>query len=251
MNPLAALEFLTTFRLRRETCSLDEVAGAQGWFPAVGLLLGLILVGLDRAFSKALPPQATDVLLVVSLVLLTGAIHLEGVADAADGLFGGHDREGRLRIMRDVHAGTYAVLGLIAVLALKWAGLQSLPSSVRVEALILAPVLSRWAMVACIALFPYAREEGMGAGFRERSWPLGVVPAGLTALAASLLLLNAGIAIFALATLFALALGVYVTEKLGGLTGDTYGAITEVIEAVTLLTIGAAASRDWLDSLIL
>ena len=251
--PLAALEFLTTLRLRRTPQgSLTQVAQAQGLFPLVGLLLGLVLVGLDRAFSKALPPDATDVLLVVALVLLTGALHVEGLADACDGLFGGQTREDRLAIMRDPRIGVYGALGLTGILALKWAGLQSLPVDVRVEGLLLAPVLSRWSLVAVIAVFPYARAEGLGREFRAHSWPWGVPLAWLTALAASGALLGAGGLVLAAAmTISALLLGWYCAAKLGGLTGDTYGAITEVVEVFTLLAIGAAASRGWLDALLL
>ncbi|MEX1252945.1 MAG: adenosylcobinamide-GDP ribazoletransferase [Dehalococcoidia bacterium] len=248
--PLAALEFLTTLRLRRTPRgSLTHVAQAQGLFPLVGLLLGLILVGLDRAFSKALPPDATDVLLVVTLVLLTGALHVEGLADACDGLFGGRTREERLAIMRDPRIGVYGGLGLTGVLALKWAGLQSLPDDVRVEGLLLAPVLSRWALVTAIAVFPYARPEGMGHEFRAHSWPWSVPVAWVAALAASGLLLGAGgLVLAATMTIAALLVGWYCAAKLGGLTGDTYGAITELVEAVALLALGAAAARGWVDA---
>lgn len=252
-TPFAALEFLTTLRIRRTPGgSLTQVAQAQGLFPAVGLLLGLILAGLDRAFSKALPPDATDVLLVVALVLLTGALHAEGLADACDGLFGGQTPEERLAIMRDPRIGVYGALGLAGVLALKWAGLQSLPENVRVEGLLLAPVLSRWALVAVIAVFPYARLEGLGREFRARSWPWSVPLAWATALVASGVLVGAGGLVLAAAmTIAALVLGWYCAAKLGGLTGDTYGAITEVVEVFTLLALGAAASRGWVDALLL
>ena len=114
MTPFfAALEFLTILRLRpRRNAGLREVARSLAWFPAVGLLLGALLLAFDRAASRALPLPSVDVLLVVGLVVLTGALHLDGLADAADGLFGGREPAQRLEIMRDVHAGTYAIVAV-------------------------------------------------------------------------------------------------------------------------------------------
>ncbi|MCH8930772.1 MAG: adenosylcobinamide-GDP ribazoletransferase, partial [Proteobacteria bacterium] len=141
---------------------------------------------------KALPIEAVAVVLIVALVLITGGLHLEGLADACDGLFGGHTRDERLAIMRDPRVGVYGVLGLVAVLGLKWAGLQSLPSTVRVEALLLAPTLSRWSMVVAIAAFPYARTEGLGRDFHAKAWPWGVALSGATVLAVAGVLLGFG-----------------------------------------------------------
>src|SRR5581483_7481333 len=166
---LDALEFLTIVRARRRMPDLDEVAAAQAWFPAIGLLLGLALLGADRAASRALPPAAIDVLLVVLLAALTGALHLDGLGDAADGLLGGRDRERRLAIMREPHAGSYAIVAIVSVLALKWAGLVALPGNVRFEALLLAPCLARLGMLAATAAFPYARAGGMGVEFKGRA----------------------------------------------------------------------------------
>ena len=252
MNPLCALQFLTTVRLWRTPCSLTQVAESQGFFAPVGLLLALLLVGFDRALSKALPIEAVAVVLIVALVLITGGLHLEGLADACDGLFGGHTRDERLAIMRDPRVGVYGVLGLVAVLGLKWAGLQSLPSTVRVEALLLVPTLSRWSMVVAIAAFPYARTEGLGRDFHAKAWPWGVALSGATVLAVAGALLGfGGLVVVGAATGVALALGAYGVGKLGGLTGDTYGGVLETVEALTLLAVGAAAQRGWLGALLL
>src|SRR5689334_16937225 len=160
----AALEFLTRIRVRPgPAASLDTVTGSQAWFPAIGLLIGGILVAIDRLASKSLPPASIDVLLVVALAAVTGALHLDGLADAADGLWGGHDVEGRLEIMRDVHAGTFGIVAIASVLALKWAGVAALPRGVRIETLLVAPCAARLAMLSAIAAFPYARHEGLGA----------------------------------------------------------------------------------------
>ncbi len=237
-----ALEFLTRMRVRRAAPDLAAVARSQVWFPVVGLLIGLLLLGIDRALTRVLPDVSIDVILVVSLAMVTGALHLDGLADAADGLFGAHDRERRLAIMRDVHAGTYAIVAVVCVLALKWAGLVALPGDVRLEAIVLAPCLARFAMVASIAAFPYARESGMGASFRARAWPAAVVVSGGVAVVASVGLLGFdGVLVLMIAVACAFAIGAYAVRAVGGMTGDLYGAVVEVTEAVVLLGIAVVA----------
>jgi adenosylcobinamide-GDP ribazoletransferase len=247
---LAALEFLTRLRLRRTPVGdMASVARAQIWFPAVGLIIGGLLVAVDRIAMRALPQPSVDVLIVLALVAITGALHLDGLSDAADGLLGGRDRDHRLDIMRDVHIGTFGVVAIVSVLALKWAGLTALPSGVRIEALLLVPIVSRVAVVPAAALFPYARAEGTGAAFHDAARWAPAAATALLAVAASAVLLGVGglyIAAFAFAG--ALAVGLYALRSIGGMTGDVHGATIEVSEAVTLLFIAALANRGWIDA---
>lgn len=249
-HPLVALEFLTRLRVRRTPIGdMQRVARAQLWFPAVGLLIGVALLGVDRAAMRALPQPAVDVLIVVALIAVTGALHLDGLADAADGLFGGYTPERRLEIMRDVHAGTYAIVAIVSVLALKWAGLASLPPGVRLEAIVLTPCLARFAMLVAIAAFPYARAEGAGAAFRDALRPAQLVVAAATAIVAAVVLFGAGgLYVAAFAALIALAFGAFATRLAGGMTGDLYGATVEISEALLLLFVAAMAHRGWLDA---
>ena len=249
-SPLAALEFLTRIRVRPTPLGdMRRVADAQLWFPAVGLLIGLALLAVDRLAMRALPNASVDVLVVVALVALTGGLHLDGLADAADGLFGGYTPERRLEIMRDVHAGTYAIIAIASVLALKWAGLAALPSNVRIEALVLTPCLARFGMLLAVAAFPYARAEGAGAGLHEAAWPAQLAAATAIALVAAIVLLGAdGLFVVAFAACAALAVGAFAARLLGGLTGDVYGATVEVSEALLWLFIAAMANRGWLDA---
>lgn len=253
MAVLTAFEFLTALRFRRPPIlEPQRLARSQPFFPLVGLALGLILVGLDRAFLKVLAEPAVDWVLVVGLVLLTGGLHLEGLADACDGLFGGHTREQRLEIMRDPRIGAYGAIALLSVLALKWAGLASLPPAVRVEGLLLAPCLSRWALLPAMAAFPYAREEGLGRAFHPSAGWAALTLGGVTALTAAAALLGWAGPVLAVATAAtALLLGLYATVRLGGLTGDVYGALVEAGEVATLLLIAAGARRGWIEPLLL
>jgi adenosylcobinamide-GDP ribazoletransferase len=253
MGLLAALEFLTRLRMRRRPSGdMRAVAAAQGWFPAVGLVLGAFLLGLDLLASRALPVASVDVLLVVALAALTGGLHLDGLGDTADGLLGGRDRDERLAIMRDPHAGSFAVIAIVSVLALKWAGLAATPRAVRFEAILLAPCLARFAMVAAAAAFPYARDEGMGAAFHDAARPVPVIIAGATAAATAVALLGAGgLIAVAFALCCALAAGACARRSIGGVTGDVYGATAEITEAGLFLLVAALASRGWLHPLLL
>jgi adenosylcobinamide-GDP ribazoletransferase len=252
-NPVVALEFLTRLRVRRTPMGdMRLVAQSQLWFPVVGLLIGLALLLVDRAAMRALPQPAVDVLVVVALVAITGALHLDGLADAADGLFGGYTPERRLEIMRDARAGTYAIVAVVCMLALKWAGLASLPGDVRIEAIVLTPCLARFAMLVAIAAFPYARAEGTGVAFRDALWPVQLFFATAVTLVAAVVLLGAGGAyVVAFAGIVALAFGVFATRLAGGMTGDLYGATVEISEALVLLFIAAMANRGWLDAWVL
>ncbi len=248
-----AVEFLTVARLRRSQAGdMRRVAEAQPWFPLVGLLIGALLLGFDRLASRALPEPAVDVLLVVLLAAITGALHLDGLADTADGLIGGHDRERRLEIMRDVHAGTYAIVAVAAVFAMKWAGLVALPRAVRYETLLLTPCLARLAMLLTSAAFPYARPEGIGEDFHDRAWPAATIAGAITAAVAAIALLGAGaLLVLAFAGACAWSCGFVAKRAVGGMTGDLYGATIEITEALLLLFVAALANRGWLEPWLL
>jgi adenosylcobinamide-GDP ribazoletransferase len=252
-SPLVAVEFLTWLRVRRTPRGdPEQIARSQMWFPAVGLLIGALLAGIDRLALKALPSQSVDVLLVVALALITGGLHLDGLADAADGLFGGYTPERRLEIMRDVHAGSFAIIAIVAALALKWAGLAALPASVRIGTLLLVPCVARFAMLLTVVVFPYARVEGMGAIQHQRAGGAAMAVGGGTAIIAAVLLLGAGGAYaVALAIGVALSVGVVAKRMVGGMTGDLYGATVEIAEVALLLFIAAFANHGWIDAWLL
>jgi adenosylcobinamide-GDP ribazoletransferase len=250
---LAALEFLTRIRVRKTPLGdMRAVAASQAWFPAVGLLIGAMLVGFDRLAQRVLPEPSVDVLLVVALAAITGGLHLDGLADAADGLVGGGDRERRLEIMRDVHAGSHAVVAIVCVLALKWAGLAALPRGVRTESLLLTPCLARLSMVVTAAAVPYARPNGLGVAFHDLAWPRATSVAAIAAAVSALLLFGwGGLLVTAFAAAGAISLGLIARSMVGGMTGDLYGATIEIMEALVLLFVAALAGRGWLSASLL
>lgn len=209
---------------------------ARAWFPLVGLALGAALVGLDAAARDGLPAIVVGALLVAALLMLTRALHTEGFLDCCDGLFGGFTAEDRLRILRDTHVGAFAVIGGAALVVSKWSLLASTPEAARIGLLLVFPCLSRFGMLASMAVFPYIRRQGLGSSFQEGGhwWQVGV---GLVtaALAAGLFLGAGGLVLFGAVTLVALGLGRWMSSKLGGMTGDTYGAINEIGELSALI----------------
>lgn len=213
---------------------------ARAWFPLVGLGLGGVLLGVDIAAREALPEPVVGAILVAVLLVLTRAIHTEGFLDCCDGLFGGFTREDRLRILRDSHVGAFAVVGGAALLLLKWSALAGIPDDARTGLLLVFPCLSRFGMLATMAVFPYIREQGLGTAFQEgRGWWQVAVGAATAATAAVLFLGGGGAILFGLAVVVALGLGRWMARMLGGMTGDTYGAVNEVGE-VAVLVLGIA-----------
>jgi adenosylcobinamide-GDP ribazoletransferase len=245
---LVALEFLTTLRLRRVSHTTTEtMARTLPWFSLVGLLLGLLLAGLELLLRPVLSEPALSAILVTSLVLLTGGLHLDGLADTSDGIFGGATLQRRLEIMRDSHIGSFGVIGITMVLLLKWSALLSIHGDLRIAALITVPTLSRMALSAAILTFPYARPEGLGGEFHARARASSVVINAIAPAAALLLLMGPkGIVLMAPAFGFVLAGGRYVRNKIDGLTGDSYGALIETAEVLLLLLIATGANLGWL-----
>lgn len=237
---MVALSFLTVFPagLRRSP-SQQEISDSRAYYPMVGLLLGLALVGLERGAREVFPVFLTAALLLVFLVAATRGLHLDGFMDVCDGLFGGFTRERRLKIMRDSNVGAFAVAGAASLLILKYAALLSLLTIVtpgKEWSLLLFPMLSRWSMVILLGAFPYVRAGGLGSPFHQVRARLATLVAGVSALLAAVLLAGIGGAgMLAGLSLCAWLMGRGMVGLLGGLTGDAYGAANEVVEVLTLI----------------
>ncbi|MFA5361850.1 MAG: adenosylcobinamide-GDP ribazoletransferase [Candidatus Omnitrophota bacterium] len=238
-NLLLALQFLTMVPLKVNDADAKNMGLSLLYFPAVGLLLGLFLVFLDHILVfLGFQPLAIGIVLVVSLIVVTGGIHLDGLADTVDALAGGGDRERILRIMRDPHIGAMGVLSLISILLLKIAFLVSLDAHTLLIALPLMCVLSRWSMVFLMFIFPYARQEGKAKVYMQERNKVVFISAFIIALLCAVLLMGLkGMLIFAVAAVCAYELGKLINRRIGGITGDTIGGISEVLEVITLFCI--------------
>jgi len=239
---LAAVQFLTVAPpLVRRPFTLPELGRAVGWYAAVGVLLGAGLAAVNAAAGAVFPPGVSAALVLAAWAAATGALHLDGLLDSCDGLFGGRTPEARLRIMRDERAGAFAVVGGVLFLLVKYAGLAALPD--RTAALVVAPALGRGAMALAVVAYPYARAEGLGRAVKDNAGWRQLALAGGTALVTAVVAgRGPGALAFALAVLVVAAGAAFVLRRLPGLTGDTYGALCELTEVVSLLAFVACGA---------
>jgi len=221
-----------------------DLGRAAGWFPVVGAVIGMLLAGAYLGSSWLVPPLLAAVIVAALWALLTGGLHLDGLADAADGLGGGWSREETLAIMRDVRTGAYGVAAIGLVLALKVGALAGLAPALGWRAVLLAAVLARAAPLGLVRLCPPARAEGAGHAFALTVARGGMLAATLVPVGLALGLFGVpGLVPLALIALATVGFAGYLRRRLGGLTGDCLGALVEVSEALTLLALAALAHR--------
>jgi adenosylcobinamide-GDP ribazoletransferase len=232
-----ALKFLTIFPLpERWGKTREHLAGSLPYFPLVGLLLGAILFAINYGLSYILPQSITSVLLIIALVIMTGAHHLDGLMDSFDGAVSGKSREKRLGIMADSHVGAFGIIAAVLLLLLKYASLSSLSGAMLLPVLLLMPLLSRWMMVSAISVFPYARSSGLGLAFKQgATWQRLAVATAVSLVVTVLLMGWWGLALVAVLWLIVFGIASYFKSRLGGLTGDVYGAINEISEVLVLI----------------
>jgi adenosylcobinamide-GDP ribazoletransferase len=225
----------------KEAKTQPQLVIGSAYFPLIGLVIALIAcLLLVIGLALHLPPLVLAALLTVALVWLTGGLHLDGLMDTCDGLFGSSKRERRLEIMRDSHVGAFGVLGGICIVLLKFAIFASLDPRHLALALVIGLPLARWAMVLVISLFPSARPTGLGATARQTVTRPRILIAATTSLLIALLAGQLiGLAVWIVGSLFALMMGIWVTYTLNGLTGDIYGAIAETTEVACFLVLVA------------
>ena len=242
---LVALSFLTILPVGLASATDIEISRSRGWYPIVGLLYGLLLVALVLLWTLALGvPMFTPVLaalLVMAMAAANRFLHLDGLMDFCDAMWGGHTVERRLEIMRDSRVGSFAVAGCVSVLLVKYSALLSLLTMVPgLSGLLFFPIVSRWAMTLLLTVFPYGRQQGIGSSFATHGRPwLATGFALLTVAAVAWFLLGlAGILILVVVSVVSLLLGWWASRRLGGgLTGDCYGAANEIMEVLALVLL--------------
>jgi len=223
----------------KENENMGEVARSISFFPIVGIIIGLSNFAVYYIVSLLFSPLFTSVVVVVWWIFITGGLHLDGLGDTADGVWGGTTKERRLEIMKDSRSGVFGVLTLIAFLLLKTAVLNEMFSFSKGSALSLlisAPVIGRWTSVFSIYFFKSARKEGLGNFFKENiSLKELIITFILTLLPVFYFSRFSGIITLVLVTIGIFFSSRYFKGKLGGLTGDIYGAQCESSELLSLI----------------
>lgn len=211
------------------------------FFPVVGLLIGALLAGMHTALWLVDPGVLAALMLAV-WVLLTGGLHLDGLADAADAWIGGQgDRERTLSIMKDPRSGPIAIVVIVLLLLTKFAALQVLLTGDAQLVLLLTPALGRTAIVLLLITTPYVRPDGLGSPYANYlpQWSCWVLVLLIAAATAALLAELGGVLLTALGVGF-IGVRYSLMARLGGVTGDTLGAVCELTEMAALLIAALA-----------
>ncbi|MCS6766694.1 MAG: adenosylcobinamide-GDP ribazoletransferase [Candidatus Protistobacter heckmanni] len=256
---LVAITYFTRLPLpaalaRRIGHGPEGLDGAAAYFPAVGLLAGVVSTLIFLGFSAFLPLRLAVLLAMIGPILLSGAMHEDGLADSCDGLGGGATREDALRIMRDSRIGVFGALGLALVLLLRFESLAALPAAWLPALLLAAQPASRFVAISLMRGLDYARAEGKAQPVAQQMPLARLLVAALFGLPLLLLLpwmlplpLSTGLGLAA-AILLALALlrwrlGAWLRRRLGGYTGDCLGMAQQFAEVLIYLTACAWISR--------
>lgn len=235
---LGAIGFLSVIPLPRRAHGLPTAVTLAAFAPA-GLLLGVVVAGVEAGLAPVLPLAARSSVVLAVLLALCGAMHLDGLMDSADGLFGGHDRERRLEIMRDSRVGGFGVAAAIAAVLVQYAAITSVTAQ-RPLALIASVGLSRAASSFALGIARPARVEGLGSAFSVHGRGVaGVIALGIAAAVAIPLCGWRGVAATAVAAATALAVIAVFQRRVGGMTGDGFGAVVELSFAGALLCLAA------------
>lgn len=241
---LIALQFLTILPVPSpKTYQANDLGRSTAWFPLVGLTVGGLLVLADMALAPLLPRHLTDALLIALLAGITGALHLDGLADVCDGLAARGSKERFLAAMKDSRVGAVGVVGLVLLLLLKYSALLALPIYLKRPALLLVPALGRFTQVLVMSGARAAQNDGLGACFLS-----GISRAQLSLAAACIIPLAwllghvAGVTALCLVTVWGIAVQRHFTRRLGGINGDIVGFSSEIAELLALIAITATTT---------
>lgn len=231
-DALTALQFLTRVPPGRIPYEPDALSRAVAWFPVVGVFVGAAAVGVHWIASRWVSPQLAALATLGFLVMLTGAFHEDGLADAADGLGGGRNREQSLEIMRDSRIGTYGAVALVLSLLARWLLLGSLPSNDFTSYVIAAHVLCRWTTLPLSFFLKPAREDsGQGVRVAARTSRLALFTGtGIAFALVAFFLRGHALLPILVAIVVVVASGGYFRRRLGGITGDCFGAANQIAE---------------------
>lgn len=235
---LLALQLLTIIPIKTKS-AMDErdLGGCTAFFPLVGAVQGIILVGANLFFSRFLPHDIVSALILIILIATNGGFHLDGFADTVDGLAGGNTKEERLNIMKDSRIGAIGVVAIVLLLLLKFLLINNLQADIKNYILFLLPVIGRWSIVPMAYWGDYARPDGgLGKAFVKYTGLMEFLLATGLMLFFSIMLLSwRGLVYAGVLFIVAYLLTIFFKKKLGGVTGDVLGFQSEVSEVIFLI----------------
>jgi adenosylcobinamide-GDP ribazoletransferase len=220
---------------------------AVPWLPVVGALIGALCAGVYAATRAVLTPPVAATLAVGAGVLLTGALHEDGLADVADAFGAGGGRERVLEIMKDPRHGTYGVLALVLGVAARIAAVAGMGPAAAAVALPAAHAAARATAGPLMWLLPRASDGGLGGRYAERTTRSVALAAGAVGAAVGVGLLGTwGVAAVAVAAAAAASMGALAMRRIGGVTGDVLGAAEQLVEiGILLLALAIRTSIPW------
>jgi adenosylcobinamide-GDP ribazoletransferase len=230
---LVGLQFLTQVPIRLEAPTDRNIADSYYFYPVIGFLTGLGAVVLRHTGFAVFSPSFSIVLVLAYLVVISGGLHEDGLADAADGMGGGWTREDRLSIMKDSRIGTFGALALVLALLAKYAALTSMNPARLDAALLSAQILGRWAFLPMGYFNRYAH-EGLAARFMKGLSAKAVASGTVLAIGGAIVLGGMrGAAAVIVTIVVAILMSVYFRRRIGGITGDCLGATFQFVEVAT------------------
>jgi adenosylcobinamide-GDP ribazoletransferase len=234
---LTALQFLTVIPVRPKSAATDrDLAGSMAYFPLVGLLIGAALALFYNILNLVFSDPVTCAFILILNAMITGGLHIDGLIDTFDGIASGAEKKRMLEIMREGRPGAIGIASAILLFLAKYSLLVSLPKGTVEVSLIAMTTLGRWSLVASCGLYPYARDgEGLGGRFiRGLTWKEGFASTAFALLVMAFIFRSKIFILIPIVAVLVVGFNLYFCRKIGGITGDTLGALNEITEVLTL-----------------
>lgn len=233
---IASIQFMTRIPININMEMDEKTFGRSSrYFTLIGAIIGSILIVIAYLSNKVFQPFTTAVIILVSEMILTGGLHLDGYMDTCDGLLSGRKKERIFEIMKDSRVGAMGITGFFILVILKISLYTELASSIMYPIIFTMPIIGRWTMIYTITFFPYAREDGLGNIFKKEADKKSFLLVSLiSALPFILFLPKMMLISIPLTTILSLIFINGINKKLNGHTGDTYGAVNEITEILYL-----------------
>jgi adenosylcobinamide-GDP ribazoletransferase len=230
---IIGLQFLTQLPIRTERAEANDIADSYYFYPVIGFLVGAGAVLVRRILMTLFPTSFSIAIVLAFLIWISGGLHEDGLADVADGMGGGWTRDERLAIMKDSRIGAFGASMLVLVLLAKYAALTSMTPARLDASIVTAQILGRWAFLPMGHFNRHAR-EGLGSAFMKGLTAKAVVVGTVISASAAMLLCRIqGALALGMAVAIIIAASLYFRRRLGGITGDCFGATFQFVEIAT------------------